>query len=108
MMKTNSHSNPEIIGRYMELVRSEHLLDFVHLQKNMRKIKMPYWLLQDDGTLMFDIVYTDTPKDDLRKQINMGIVYIRPKDAQHQDTLKHVHALTTSVNDMKIPKALVK
>ena len=86
-----SKEYPAKLCRVQYLVRCEDMRDFVDLERQRRKSRMPYWTYYpEDDLLVFDFVDNKTNRKELEASIKAGRVYIRECDAESEATRANV------------------
>lgn len=65
----------------LQLIRVNHVSVFIDREKGERKMMMPYWYRNDDGSMSFDYINTRTDKTQLKKEIAEGRIYIRKPES---------------------------
>lgn len=81
---------PAMLYRTDRLVRSEGMEDFVDYELQKRRHMMPYWILGDNGMLVFHYVNERTDRKEIEQDIKEKRVYIRTCDAQNPGTIKNI------------------
>lgn len=61
----------------LNLIRVNTVQVFIDFTRQQRKMMMPYWYRNNDGTMAFDYINSRTDKDQLKKEIAEGRIYIR-------------------------------
>ncbi len=70
-------NTPKEVIQELHLVKCETIKDFFDIEAGKRKMMMPYWYRNNDGTMAFNFINDRTQKDPLLSDIRSGRIYIR-------------------------------